>query len=137
MFTPILLRYSELENNETELRRLVGLKQKEFELLHRFFDSYITEYFAQFTLEGIPRNRRASVRKNSIFADSRDALLFILIYLNGKILQEQLALVFDVDQPKVSKYIKFFRHILIQVIENHPRAISKYKRERILKNLVK
>lgn len=137
MFTSTLLRYCDLENNEIELRRLAGLKRKEFELLHRFFDNYITDYFTHFTLEGTPRNRRASIRKNSIFVDSRDALLFILIYLNGKILQDQLAVIFEVDQPKISKYVKFYRHILYQVIESHPRAISRYKKERIFKNIYK
>lgn len=137
MFTPTHLRYSELENNELELRRLVGMKRKEFEILHRFFDNYMTDYFSKFTLEGAPRNRRSSVRKNSIFADSRDALLFILVYLNGKFLQDQLALIFEVDQPKVSKYVKFLRHMLYEVIETHPRAISRYKRERIFKSIDK
>lgn len=129
-----LWRYQNLQDNELDLRRLTGLKRKEFETLHQFFDSELTGYFAQYTLEGAPRNRRLFVRNNNIFSTTEDALLFVLIYLNGSVRQEQLAMFFGIDQPKVSKYLKFLRTILTHVIKTHPGALSRYKKERILNN---
>ncbi|WP_428657521.1 helix-turn-helix domain-containing protein [Runella sp.] len=134
MLTVTLGRYSDLQHNELAIRQLTGLKSDEFDLLHCFFESDLTDYFAQYTLEGTPRNRKVFFRKNTIFADTQDALLFVLIYLKGHVRQEQLALFFGIDQPKVSKYIKFLRRILFQVIKAYPEAISRYKKERILNN---
>ena len=79
----ILGRYHDLENDEPSFRRLTGMKLKEFEQLHHYFKNDLEHYFSQFTLEGIARTRQISNRKNSIFTDSRDALLFVLIYRNG------------------------------------------------------
>jgi Helix-turn-helix of DDE superfamily endonuclease len=125
-------RYHNLQNNESDLRRLTGLKRKEFETLHEFFDLELTDYFTQYTLDGSPRNRRLFVRANNIFTTTEDALLFVLIYLNGSVRQEQLATFFGIDQPKVSKYLKLLRTILVQVLKTHPGALSRYKKERIL-----
>lgn len=137
MFTMISVpqwRYNNLQNNEPDLRRLTGLKRKEFETLHQFFDLELNDYFTRYTLEGTPRNRKLFIRNNTIFTTTEDALLFVLIYLNGSVRQEQLAVLFGIDQPKVSKYLKFLRSILAQVLKNHPGALSRYKKERILNN---
>lgn len=137
MFTMISVpqwRYNNLQDNESDLRRLTGLKRKEFETLHQFFDLELTGYFTRYTLKGTPRNRKLFIRNNTIFPSTEDALLFVLIYLNGIVRQEQLATFFGIDQPKVSKYLKFLRSILAQVFKNHPEALSRYKKERILNN---
>lgn len=125
-------RYNNLQNNESDLRRLTGLKRNEFETLHQFFELELNHYFTHYTLEGSPRNRKLFVRANNIFSTTEDALLFVLIYLNGSVRQEQLAAFFGIDQPKVSKYLKFLRTLLIQVLKTHPGALSRYKKERLL-----
>ena len=105
MFLTMIQRYHDIESDGVKLRRLTGLKREEFEALHVLFKEVWQSYFAQFTLDGTPRSRQASIRKNSIFSDTRDALLFVLIYLKGEIRQEQLAVFFEMDQPKASKYL--------------------------------
>ncbi|AEI49662.1 transposase family protein [Runella slithyformis] len=127
-------RYKNIQDDESELHRLTGLKGKEFETLHGFFKTELTDYFAQYTLEGTPRDRKPFSRNNTIFTATEDALLFVLTYLNGRVRQEQLATLFGIDQPKVSKYLKFLRTLLMHVITTHPGALSRYKKQRILNN---
>jgi hypothetical protein len=134
---PVMIqRYHDIETDEVKLRRLTGLKREEFEALHLLFKDVWQAYFAQFTLDGTPRTRQASIRKNSIFTDTNDALLFALVYLNGDIRQEKLAMFFGMDQPKASKYLSLIQRMLLQVIESNPRVISKRKQERILKEII-
>ena len=137
MINITLGRYHDLENNEPSFRRLTGMKLKEFEQLHHYFKNDLEHYFSQFTFEGVPRIRQVSVRKNNIFTDTRDALLFVLIYFNGMARQAELALLFEIDQPKVSKYINFMQQILTQTINTHPRAMSKHSKEQFLNKLTK
>lgn len=135
MITTMIQLYHDLEADEAKLRRLTGLKRAEFEAVHLLFKEAWHSYFVQFTLDGMLRFRQASVRKNSIFSDTNNALLFGLIYLNGDIRQEQLATFFGMDQPKASKYLSLIQKILLQVLETHPRVISKRKQERILNKI--
>jgi hypothetical protein len=136
MISVTIQRYQDMETDGIKLRRLTGLNRDEFEALHLLFKDLWRAYFAQFTLDGTPRTRQASIRKNSIFADTNDALLFGLIYLNGNVRQDQLALSFGVDQPKASKYLSLIQRILLQVVQANPRSISKRKQERIFKALL-
>ncbi len=130
---PVMIqRYHDIETDEAKLRRLTGLKRDEFEALHLLFKDVWQAYFAQFTLDGTPRTRQASIRKNSIFADTNDALLFALVYLSGDIRQEKLAMFFGMDQPKASKYLSLIQRFLRQVLEAHPRVLTKRKQEKIL-----
>lgn len=136
MFLTMIQRYQDIESDGVKLRRLTGLKREEFEELHVLFKEVWQSYFAQFTLDGTPRSRQASIRKNSIFSDTRDALLFVLIYLKGEIRQEQLAVFFEMDQPKASKYLSLIQRILLQVLEANPRGIPKSKKLYLLKALL-
>jgi len=130
-------RYSNLQNNDTILRRLTGLNRSKFESLHPFFENSLNDYFNKFTLEGTPRNRRPFVHDNAIFTDTRDALLFILAYVHGNVRQTQLADFFGIDQPKVSKYVKILRPILFQALKTNPNALSKYKKELLFNKIRK
>jgi hypothetical protein len=136
MFPVIIQRYHDIESDGVKLRRLTGLKHEEFEALHSLFKNEWQSYFAQYTLDATPRARRASIRKNSIFSDTRDALLFGLIYLKGEIRQEQLAVFFEMDQPKASKYLSLIQRILLQVLEVNPRGIPKAKKEYLLRAIL-
>ncbi|AXE20172.1 hypothetical protein DR864_21665 [Runella rosea] len=128
-------RYLNLQNDDVALRQLTGLKKQEFETLHSFFENEWKNYFSQFTLEGAPRLRQTSLRRNNIFTDNRDALLFGLIYLKGDILQEQLAAFFTIDQPKASKYLSLVKRLLQSILSKHAQVLPKSKRLRILKAL--
>lgn len=129
----MIQRYEDLQSDEKNLRRLTGLKKDEFKLLHQYFKDGWQTYFSNYTFDGNPRLRRQlSTRKNSIFADSQDALLFVLVYLKGGVPQEQLALSFGMDQPKVSKYLSLTQRILLSVMEKNPNIISKRKQKRLL-----
>ncbi|MEZ4902376.1 MAG: hypothetical protein R2822_11790 [Spirosomataceae bacterium] len=128
-------RYQDIETDDARLRRLTGFKRQEFEVLHLLFRDKWNHYFTHFTLDGTPRTRQASKRKNSIFNDTNDALLFGLIYLKGDIRQEQLALSFGIDQPKASKYLALIKRIIYQMIEVNPKSIPKRRKEQIFKGL--
>ena len=128
-------RYELLQKDEVILRQFTGLKKQEFEHLHTYFDICWKNHFAQFTLEGSPRLRQTSLRRNNIFADSRDALLFGLIYLKGEILQEQLAAFFAIDQPKASKYLSLIQQLLKNVLVQNPSSLPKSKRAQLIKTL--
>jgi hypothetical protein len=133
--TPFTIRrYQHLQQDEVTLRQLTGLKKHEFETLYSFFENDWKNYFSKFTLEGTPRLRQASLRRNNIFADSRDALLFGLIYLRGEILQEELAAFFTIDQPKASKYLSLIKRILSDILKN-PHSLPKPKRVKIIEAL--
>ncbi|MFN4145374.1 MAG: hypothetical protein ACK4GN_06090 [Runella sp.] len=128
-------RYNELRYDESALKRLTGLKQEAFEALAVPFKEQWEAYLSKFTLEGVPRVRQMSVRKNSIFADPKDALLFGLIYLKGNINQEKLAISFGIDQPKTSKYLALIQRLILQVLEANPRILPRQKRAKIIDSI--
>ncbi len=128
----VIRRYEELQTDEKCFRKLTGLNKDEFSALYHFFKDEWHSYFSNFTFNGSPRLRRqVFTRKNSIFGDSQDVLLFSLIYLRGGVPQEQLAVGFGIDQPKASKYLSLTQKILLQVVEKNPNVISKRKQKRI------
>ena len=133
----VIQRYEDLQADEKNFRKLTGLKKDEFSTLYRFFKEEWHSYFLNFTFNGNPRMRRqVFVRKNSIFWDSQDALLFGLIYLKGGVPQEQLAYSFGIDQPKASKYLSLIQKILLQAVEKNPNIISKRKQKRIMEPIM-
>lgn len=123
--------FRELQFDETSFRRHTGLRPPEFEVLHEPFAKAWNEYFDNFTLEGKTRYRRASMRKNSIFTNTEDALLFALLYYKGNVLQEELATQFGIDQPKVSKYLYLINKLLTQTLQENRKVLSKLKLDRI------
>lgn len=123
--------YRELRSDETGFRRLTGLRMSEFETLHDPFAKAWIDYFANYTLEGKVRHRRASMRKNSIFSDTQDALLFALLYYKGNVLQEELATQFGIDQPKVSKYLYLISKLLTRTLQENAKILPKPKLDRL------
>lgn len=129
----MIQRYEDLQVNEKDLRRLTGLRREEFASLYRYFKQEWDTYFSNFTFGGTPRlRRRVYVRKNSIFADPQDVLLFALVYLKGSFPQEKLAESFGIDQPKASRYLSLTQRILQNVIEKKHSIISKKKQRELL-----
>jgi hypothetical protein len=133
-----LNKYKEIEHDETSLKKLTGLRKTEFEILHNGFEKTWFGYFSKYTLDGKERLRQASIRKNSIFSDTTDALLFGLIYINNKTLQQELAQAFGIDQPKASRYLHLIHQLLSEVvIENRSSKLPVRKREWLLGQLSK
>ena len=128
----MIQRYEDLQADEKNLRRLTGLRKNEFRTLYLPFHEVWHSYFSEYTFDGNPRLRRQiSTRKNSLFGDTQDALLFVLIYLRGGVPQEQLAASFGMDQPKVSKYLSLTQRILLKAIEKNPSVISRRKQKKL------
>ncbi|MEI7582964.1 hypothetical protein [Runella sp.] len=65
-----------------------------------------------------------------------ESLFCVITYLKGEIRQDQLAVFFEMDQPKASKYLSLIQRILLQVLETNPRGIPKGKKEYLLKALL-
>lgn len=124
-------RYRELHTNEFAFRRLTGFRPPEFEALHEPFSRAWTEYFNHYTLDGKSRHRRVSVRKNNIFTNTQDVLLFALLYHKGNVLQEELATQFGIDQPKASKYLYLINKLLNKILDEDGKVLSKPKLKRI------
>jgi Helix-turn-helix of DDE superfamily endonuclease len=128
----MIQRFEDLQADEKNLRRLTGLRKNEFKTLYNPFHEVWQSYFSEYTFDGSPRLRRQiSTRKNSLFGDTQDALLFVLIYLRGGVPQEQLAASFGMDQPKVSKYLSLTQRILQKAIEKNPSIISRRKQKKL------
>lgn len=126
--------YLKTYENEEDLKKITGLKSIEFEALHERFSDLWILYFSQFTLEGRPRLRQSSSRKNNIFRDTREVLLFGLMYLKNDILQEDIAKQFGIDQPKVSRYLNLVKKLIKQSIDKG-KVLPTKKQEWLLKQL--
>ncbi|TAE41436.1 MAG: transposase family protein [Runella slithyformis] len=123
--------YQGARQDETGFRKLTGLRPSDFEALHEPFKKVWEDYFSNYTLEGKVRTRKASVRRNSIFANTQEALFFALVYFKGTVLQEELASQFNIDQPKASKYLFLMRRLLSETLKENQKILPKPKLERI------
>lgn len=99
------LRYTDLASNQKRLLALTGLKPTEFEALCLFFDQAWQGVFRYKTLEGKPRRRQSTPRKNSTLPTPQDKLLFVLYFLKTNPLQEQLGTHFAMPQSQVSFWL--------------------------------
>jgi Helix-turn-helix of DDE superfamily endonuclease len=114
---------------------LTGLRLSDFEALHEPFAKAWNTYFSNYTLEGKARLRRVSLRKNSIFTNTEEALFFALVYFKGNVLQEELAAQFGIDQPKASKYLFLIRQLLTQTVKENTKVLPKPKLERLKQSI--
>ncbi|TAG68764.1 MAG: transposase family protein, partial [Runella slithyformis] len=116
---PFTVSYQGARQDETSFRKLTGLRPSDFEALHEPFKKVWEDYFSNYTLEGKVRARKASVRRNSIFTNTQEALFFALVYFKGTVLQEKLASQFNIDQPKASKYLFLMRRLLSDTLKEN------------------
>jgi hypothetical protein len=121
--------FSKIQQNDEELKKMTGLKTVEFEGLHKSFEKLWSAYFGQYTFDGKPRLRQPATRKNSIFGETREALLFGLIYLRNDLLQEELATQCGMDQPKASRYLFLIRKLLKESVTKNAKILPRRKRE--------
>jgi len=110
-------RYKNLKKYPRLIRAVTGLRLKEFEVLKEPFEREWNKHMEQYTFEGKRRERKRTVRTNSIFSCTEDMMLFILYHYKSHPTQEMLGLEFDLGQSKVSAWINALEPILVKTLK--------------------
>lgn len=111
------LTYEQIRTKPKILQSVTTLNREEFEELSEFLDKSWRSYIQRYTLEGKPRNRMSTIRSNTVLRTAEDRLLFILYHLKGNVLQELMAITFEMTQPQVSVWIKIISKLLREALE--------------------
>jgi len=130
------LTYKKIKDKPEVLISLTTLSREEFEVLSKFFEQTWQEYIGQYTLEGKPRNRSASIRSNTTLRTAEDRLLFILYHLKGNAIQQLMGITFEMTQAQVSLWIKLLSKLLRDSLEKQG-YLPKRKVEQLKKALEK
>jgi hypothetical protein len=130
------LTYKKIKDKPEVLISLTTLRREEFEVLSEFFEQTWQEYIGQYTLEGKPRNRSASIRSNTTLRTAEDRLLFILYHLKGNAIQQLMGITFEMTQAQVSLWIKLLSKLLRDSLEKQG-YLPKRKVEQLKKALEK
>lgn len=99
------MHYEKAKTNAKQFRSLTSMEVSTFDLLCKHFSQTVENYLAHFTLTGKQRQRRATVKKDSVFKSTQDMLLFSLSYLKNNPLQEYHALQYGITQPQANLWI--------------------------------
>jgi hypothetical protein len=100
-----MMHYEKAKRNAKQFRSLTSMDIATFDLLYLHFNQRVDNYLAHFTLQGKQRQRRATVKKDSVFKSNQDLLLFCLSYLKNNPLQEYHALQYGITQPQANVWI--------------------------------
>ena len=101
-----MTNFNDLSKNPRRFLSFTGFTVEEFLALLPFFASKFQQYMEKFTLEGKTRQNRKYVEyKNAGLPLIENKLLFILTYLKGNDLQERIAEMFGISQPKANLWI--------------------------------
>lgn len=134
------LTYEKIKNKPEVLISLTTLRREEFEQLSEFFEQEWQSYTKQYTLEGKPRDRKASLRSNTVLRTAEDRLLFILYHLKGNAIQQLMAITFEMKQAQVSLWIKLLSKLLRDALERQgflpTRKVEQLKKELENENIV-
>ena len=130
------LTYEKIKNKPQVLISLTTLRREEFEQLSEFFEQSWSNYIRQYTLEGKPRNRRASIRNDTVLCTEEDRLLFILYHLKGNAIQELIGITFEMTQAQVSLRIKLLSKLLRDALDRQD-FLPVRKTEQLKKELEK
>jgi hypothetical protein len=130
------LTYKKIKDKPEVLISLTTLRREEFEVLSEFFEQSWQGYIRQYTLEGKPRNRSASIRSNTTLRTAEDRLLFILYHLKGNAIQQLMGITFEMTQAQVSLWIKLLSKLLRDSLEKQG-YLPKRKVEQLKKALEK
>ena len=130
------LTYKKIKDKPEVLISLTTLRREEFEVLSEFFEQTWQEYIGQYTLEGKPRNRSASIRSNTTLRTAEDRLFFILYHLKGNAIQQLMGITFEMTQAQVSLWIKLLSKLLRDSLEKQG-YLPKRKVEQLKKALEK
>ena len=99
------MHYEKAKRNAKQFRSLTSMEVCGFDLLCGHFCETVEKYLAHFTLTGKLRQRRATVKQDSVFKSNQDLLLFCLSYLKNNPLQEYHALQYGITQPQANLWI--------------------------------
>jgi hypothetical protein len=112
-----MITYAELKEKPKEFLAATGLKPDEFErLLPAFAAQYESQYPADKTMKGQPRQRQRGGGVKGILAKIEDKLLFILIYEKTYPLQTMHGLQFGLSQPQVNEWVHRLMPLLRQAL---------------------
>ena len=100
-----MLTYQHAQRNPRHFKSLTSLDISAFEQLFVQFDSVVDHHLTHFTLTGKVRQRRSTVKADSVFQTRQDMLLFILMYLKNNPLQDYHASQFGITQPQANRWI--------------------------------
>jgi len=114
-----MTNYPELSQKPGRFLALTCFTAEEFQELLPYFEIKLVEYMENFTLEGKKRYKRKYIEyKNSSLPTIENKLLFILIYFKTNCLQEVLAEMFELLQPKANLWIHALHQVLNQTLEH-------------------
>jgi hypothetical protein len=100
-----MMHYEQAKRNAKQFKSLTSMEIATFDILSRHFSQTVDHYLAHFTLVGKPRQRRATVKKDSVFKSNQDLLLFCVSYLKNNPLQEYHALHYGITQPQANLWL--------------------------------
>jgi hypothetical protein len=112
-----MITYAQLKEKPKEFLAATGLRPDEFErVLPAFATQYESQYPADKTMKGQPRQRQRGGGFKGVLAKLEDKLLFILIYEKTYPLQTMHGLQFGLSQPQVNEWVHRLMPILRQAL---------------------
>lgn len=108
--------YARIRRSETSMQAMTSLTIEEFQSLAREFAIEWSAFHEHYTLEGKPRQRRATEKKSDILPTVEDKLLFIMVYLKTYPIQEALAAMFSMQQSHANVWIHLLSEHLIKTL---------------------
>lgn len=132
-----MLSYTKVQNKPRVLKSLTGLSVSEFEQLMVSFEQAWGGYLEQHHIQA-PRARRYGGGRKAQLQDSRDKLLFILVYFRLYPTQEVQGFLFGIGQPQAHEWVHKLTPILNQALgyEQQLPERSPWRLERVLKECV-
>jgi hypothetical protein len=109
--------YTNLSRNEEQFNAVVGISLAVFAGLSTCFEQQLSSYEQHFAMNGQPRKRALSRRKDNIFSSANDKLCFILSYLKNNALQQSHASNWGMLQPQANIWIHYLSGQLLTSLE--------------------
>lgn len=114
-----MTNFNDLSEKPSRFLSFTGYTVEEFLALLPFFALKFKEYMVIFTFEGKKRKNRKYVEyKNACLGTIENKLLFILTYIKGNELQEKIAEMFGMSQPKANIWIHLLHNVLNQALND-------------------
>ncbi len=100
-----MMNYEQAKRNAKQYKSLTSMEIATIDLLCIHFSQTVEAYLAHFTLQGKQRQRKTTIKKDSVFKTYQDMLLFCVSYLKNNPLQEYHALQYGITQPQANLWI--------------------------------
>ena len=100
------MQYATIRARQGQLQAVTGLSERAFEHLHTVFSAVVEHQRRHYTLHGTLRQRTLrELPRDSVLAQSRDLLLFVLSYLKSNPVQAVHAASFGLTQPQMNQWL--------------------------------